>query len=96
MSINILKNDHFYSIGIYKDSPTLEELKKDRLNILLSMEPILTRAVSYYNHLVEFDPKSDPPKLRWKIDILEQSSIDYLRSICTILEKILEEQTKKY
>lgn len=96
MAINILKNEHFHSIGTYEGTPTLEKLKEQALSWVLELEPILTRSFKWYDHLVEFDPQSDPPKLRWKVELLKQSSIEYLIGVKTLLEKAKEEQTKKY
>jgi len=31
----ILKHEHFHSIGVYNDTPSLEEIKKERVEILL-------------------------------------------------------------
>jgi hypothetical protein len=91
---NMLKHEKFHSIGIHTNTPTLEEIKENVLNRLLSYEPVLARAKDWYSHLIEYDPQSDPPKLRWKIDILKQSSIDYIMGVTTYIDKVKEEQTK--
>lgn len=94
MAINILKNDHFHSIGDFKGEPTLEEIKKEVLQKVIDQEPILARGGMDY--LISFIPESDPPKLQWKLDTLKQLSIGHLISIKGVLENRLELQTKTY
>lgn len=96
MPANILKHEKFYSIGVNFKSPTLEEIKQNILKEVLNLEPILTRAVRCYDHLVEIDPNVDPPKLKWKSELLKELQIDYLRGVCTLLYKVKEEQQRTY
>lgn len=94
MAINILKNDHFHSIlGEYK-GPSLDEIKKKQLDKIVKMEPILAR--SGLDHLIEFIPESDPPKLRWNPRVLQQLDIGQLVSVYNVLDNRLELQTRKY
>lgn len=91
---NILKHEKFHSIGVKFDSPTIEQLKEQSLLDTLNFQPILARG--YYDHLIELDPDSNPPTVRWKLDLLKQSNLEYLRDIRVILEKVIEGQTKTY
>lgn len=92
----MLKYDRSHSIGVHTGTPTLEEIKESVLNKLLSYEPVLSRSKEWYSHLTELDPESNPVKLRWKLDILKESSIDYIMGLTTYIDKVLEEQTKVY
>lgn len=94
MAINILKNEHFHSIGDFKGEPTLEEIKEDVLKRVIEKQPILARGGMDY--LIGFIPESDPPKLQWKLDTLRQLSIGHLLSINGVLENRLEFQTRTY
>lgn len=91
---NMLKYDRFHSIGVNFGTPTLEKLKEDSLLQTIEFHPILARG--YYDHLIEYEPESDPPILRWKLDLLKEKSLEYLRDIRTILEKVQEQQIKTY
>lgn len=94
MPINILKNEHFHSIGEFKDGPTLEELKKKAVERVKKFEPILAR--NFADHLIEFIPESDPPKLRWNLITLQQIDIGQLITIAGVLENRFEFQTRKF
>lgn len=73
---------------------TLEELKDLELVRLLRAKPILARG--YYDYLIEFDPDSEPPVVRWKEELLKELAVGYIQSIRIHLEKVEELQTYKY
>jgi len=91
---NILKYERFHSIGVHKDGPELKTLKDKALENVQLMEPILARGG--LDHLINFIPNIDPPKLQWNLQVLQQLDIGQLLSIRGVLENRLELQTKTY
>lgn len=94
MAINILKNERFHSMGAKYGGPSLEQLKKEAIQRVVDQEPILARGG--LDHLIGFIPESDPPKLMWLLNILQQLDIGQLLSIAGLLENRFESQTRKY
>lgn len=94
MAINIIKNERFHSLGAKNDGPTLEQIKEKALANVIENEPILARGGMDY--LIEFIPELDPPKLRWKLEVLKGLSIGHLLSINAVLENRFDIQTRTY
>lgn len=92
---NMLTYKKQYGMGGDKENkPNLENLKLKALDRVQTFQPILARGGM--DHLIEFIPESDPPKLRWNLGVLQQLDIGQLISIAGVLENRMEIQTRQY
>lgn len=91
---NILKHDRQYGMGGSREYTSLGDLKTNALKRVQTFQPILARGGM--DHLIDFIPESDPPKLKWKLEVLQQLEIGQLLSIAGVLENRMEMQTRKY
>jgi hypothetical protein len=91
MGPNYIKHEKQYSIGVDHEGPTLEEIKEQRVNLLLEMQPILARFVA--DHLIEYDENT---KLKWKVELIKQLDISELIMLRGILENKKEIEQRTY
>lgn len=93
--INILKHERQYGFGgDSENKPSMEDLKTKALKRVQTFQPILARGGM--DHLIDFIPESDPPKLKWRLEVLQQLDIGQLISIAGVLENRTELQTRSY
>ena len=94
MSANIIKGGHSHSIGVNHNFIEETEIKERTLKQVLNIKPILARG--HMDHLIEFNPESDPPTLTWKSALLIQMQIGDLMMLKNLLENRMEEQQRTY